>query len=173
MRNSMVAAIQAAQQSIAGYEKKKAELAEQEKQQKKIENMQKWMTENKDNYTIRIDKEGNPIVTELGPREKAQKFENQYKQQLMQKKQQGIALAPEEEYALSGYRAPAKSAMESYYESLNAEAMGGGQPQQPNQPRPTAQPGGQVKVKSPEGQVGTIPENQLDEALKAGYPRIQ
>ena len=176
MRNSMIGAINSASQVIAGYNKKKEEMAEKEKKQKKLENMQKYYDENKDTLIVNFDEEGNPQFREKNPQEISQQATMNYKQSLIQKKQSGIPLTPSEEYTLSGgYKAPVQSAADKYYERLNNEARGDFNidSQQPQVETPQGIPTGLVTVKSPDGVEGTIPSNQLDEALKAGYTKVQ
>jgi len=45
-------------------------------------------------------------------------------------------------------------------------------PRGSQQVTPTA-PSGKVRVISPDGKTGTIPAEQLEEALKSGYKRVQ
>jgi hypothetical protein len=59
---------------------------------------------------------------------------------------------------------------EAFGERLPIGYIGGkGQPNRMVWPEPAAR----IKVRSPSGKLGSIPESQLDEALRSGYSRVQ
>lgn len=145
---------------------------EKKKQQTQLENTRKKMEEamNSGDYQIGINENGMISLKAFTPEDKikAQKsqFELQELKRIIAKRDAGEPLTEAEEFQLTGYRKPAPN----MWGAMGDMGFGQGQPQ--TTPTPTPQ-GGRVTVVSPDGKRGSIPANQLQQALSAGYKQVK
>lgn len=166
--NDVLNGINSASQVISGY------LGEQEKQKEKqrVESTRKKMEQamNSGDYRISMRDDGTIGLVALTPEDKikAQKsqFELQELKRIIAKRDAGEPLTEAEEFMLTGYKKPAPN----MWGVIGNNDMFNPPPQTPP-PKPI--PTGRVNVISPDGKRGSIPANQLQEALRAGYKQVR